>query len=438
MRDYKAIVEKLVEEGRKKGVNQVQASVSSGRSFTCEVREGIVEKLEEAGSASMNLKVIKDGKIATASSSDFSEEALKRLLFNAIERAQFSNLDEFGALPDFQPVTNNWESLKIFDPQVESLAPEEKIQTAIELEDICRKDKRIKLSLGSYYSTGISEYYLANSNGFSGYYKTSRYSCGVGLQSGDEGNMYQDGAYESAILMSELPTIDNIASKAISRVLRMTGARKIESQKVPVVLEPRMSASILGFLAGCLSGRSVYMNRTFLAGKLNTRIAGDNITIVDDATIPGRPGSIPFDSEGVPTGKNSIIDQGLLKTYLLDTYSGRKLGLKSTGHASGSTNFILTPGKHSQEEIIRSVDKGLFLVNTIGQGTVPTTGDISKGAYGIWIEKGELSYPVSEITLSGNLGEILNNIEMIGNDPEPRRDISAPTMKIAELTISGK
>ncbi len=215
-------------------------------------------------------------------------------------------------------------------------------------------------------------------------------------------------------------------------------SRKIPTQSVPLVLEPAMTARILGFLASCISGRMIYMNQSFLAGKINEEIAQKNLKIIDDGTMPGKFGSRRFDSEGVPTRYTPILENGILKNYLLDTYSAKKLNMKSNGHSGGTTNFYLEAGKHSPEDIIKSVDKGLLLVKTIGQGTMPSTGSISTGAYGIWIEKGELTYPVHEITINGNLGDILKNIEMIGNDLVFDRSTVGPTIKVNGISISGE
>ena len=226
--------------------------------------------------------------------------------------------------------------------------------------------------------------------------------------------------------------------KAIEQVTRLIGARKVNTQNVPVVFDPQMTAALLGFFRECITGSAIYMNASYLVGKLNTKIASDIVNIYDDPLIPGAIGSRPFDSEGVVSRKNTIIENGILKTYLTDTYSGKKLKMKSTSSASGTSNYYMAAGKTDPKDIIASVKNGLYLTGTIGQGTVPTTGDISKGAYGLWIENGKLSYPVAEITFSGNLITLLNNIEMVGNDLEFNSSTVGPTIKIKDITISGK
>ena len=199
-----------------------------------------------------------------------------------------------------------------------------------------------------------------------------------------------------------------------------------------------MTAALLRFLAACVDGEAINQKQSFLVEKLGTKVGSDLVTVVDDGLIPGAPGTAPFDSEGVPHRKTSVMEAGTLKSWLLDTYNGRKLKMASTGNAGGPTNLYLAAGKASPAEILKSVDKGFLLTGTLGQGTVPTTGDISRGAFGLWIEKGEIVHPVAEVTISGNLGEVLKNVVMVGNDLDFRRPIAAPTIKIAEMTIGGK
>jgi PmbA protein len=432
------LAENLVGYGRKNGASQIQVSISKSKDFSVEIREGNIENLQDAGSTGLSLKVIVDKKVATASSSDLSKDTLTKLIDNAIERAKYSSQDEFSALAEKEELKVNISDLKLFDPKIQEISPEKQIKTAKELEAICKADKRIKLSLGSFFGTSIGDVIMANSNGFSGTYKYSNCSTGVSLQAGDGENLFDDGWYESSITADGLMNIEEIAKIALHRVTRLIGGKKISTQNVPIILEPSMTSMLLGFLSECVHGQSVYMNRSFLVGKAGEKIASDIVNIIDDGLMSGKPGTRPFDGEGVPTRKTPVIENGVLKNYLLDTYSARKLNMKSTGNGSGTTNFYLEAGKYSPEEIIKSVDKGLYLTQTIGQGTVATTGDISKGAYGLWIENGELTYPVAEITISGNLGKILKDIEMLGNDLNFRRSITGPTIKIKEMTISGK
>jgi PmbA protein len=230
-------------------------------------------------------------------------------------------------------------------------------------------------------------------------------------------------------------------------VLRRLGARKVKTCAVPVVFDSEMAASLLRNLASALSGYALYKGASFLAGKLGTRIGSDLLTVIDDGTIPGALGSRPFDGEGLPMRKKMVVDQGELQSYLLDSYSGRKLGMKSTGNASRSVgdapgvspaNFYLNPGKNGPDQIIRSVESGLYVTEMIGFGVNMVTGDFSRGAAGLWIENGELAYPVEEITIAGNLKEMFQNITMVGSDLEMRGRIASPTIKIERMTIAGE
>jgi PmbA protein len=432
------LAEDLVAFGRKKGATQIEVSVGEGSEFSLDVREGEVERLVEAGSKGIALRVFVDGKISRASSSDLSKDTLEKLVENSIERAKLSSQDPNAGLPENEPITVDVEKLKIWDPAIIDMQPEKKIAAAKEIEKICLGDKRVKKSYGSSFGTYIGETILVNSNGFSGSYKRTNCSSGIYLQAGEDPNLIDEGWYDSSRILADLEHPESIAKTAIHRVTRMIGSKKVETQNVPIVFEPDMSAGMIAFLFNCINGNSIYLKQSFLAGKLGEKIGADIVNVADDGLIPGAGGTKPFDAEGVPVRKTVVIENGVLKNYLTDTYAGRKLNMKSTGNASGTNNLYLAPGKSTQEEIIKSVDKGLFLTGTIGFGLVAATGDISRGAFGIWIEKGELTYPVAEITISGNLAQLLQGIQMIGNDIKYKDSITAPTIKVAEMTVGGK
>jgi len=429
--------ENLIKFAKSKGAHEVQISINTNNDFEVQIMNQEIEKLNQSNPTELNLKIIIDKKVATASSSDMQQNTLENLIINTIERAKLSSQDDFAGLPEKEEITFNTEQLEIFDPKILKIKPEEKIQFAKKIEKIGLDNPKIKVSTGSYYATSHGQNYLINSNGFQGFYEYTVCYAGGGFQSGEDDNLVEDYWSESHVKLSEMKSPEYIANKAIERVLRMIGAKKVKSQVVPVVFDPLMSASLLGFLVQCITGSSIYMKRSFLVDKLNTKIASEIVNIIDNPLLPAKIGSRPFDAEGVASKKINIIENGILKNYLLDTYSARKLKMKSTGHASGPGNLYLQQGHATPEEIISSVKNGLYLTKTIGQGTMPTTGDISKGAYGIWIENGKLTYPVAEITFSGNLADMLNNITMIGNDLEFRSSINAPTIQIDNISISG-
>nr|HUM34121.1 metallopeptidase TldD-related protein [Candidatus Saccharicenans sp.] len=212
-------------------------------------------------------------------------------------------------------------------------------------------------------------------------------------------------------------------------------------QTVPVISEPMMTSWLLAFLFHCVSGQAVYQKATFLADRMGEKVGNERLRVIDDGLMPGKLGSRPFDAEGVPAQTTSVIEAGILKNFLCNTYAGRKLGLASTGNAEangiGPNNFYIERGQTPPEEIISSTRKGLLLTRTIGHGLNPVTGDISRGAFGLWIEDGQLAFPVSEIAISGNLNEILNSVDIVGSDLDFYSQICGPTIKVAEMTVAG-
>jgi PmbA protein len=237
-----------------------------------------------------------------------------------------------------------------------------------------------------------------------------------------------------------------VGRKAAERAVRRLGARKVPTQKVPVVFDPRVARSLLQNIFEAVSGESIYRQSSFLTDRLGERIGSELLTVVDDSTIPGLFGSSPFDDEGVTSRRTVILERGVLKSYLLNCYTARKLGLKTTGNAArgitgnatvGHGNFFLESGTHSPESIVQSVKNGYYVTELMGFGVNVVTGDYSRGASGLWIENGELAYAVSEVTISGNLKQMLMDLEAVGNDLEFRGATASPTLLIREMTVSG-
>ena len=259
--------------------------------------------------------------------------------------------------------------------------------------------------------------------------------------------MERDYWYTTARSAAKLESAESVGRIAAQRVLRRLGARKASTQKVPVVFEPRTARSLLGDLFDAVDGGAIYKHASYLAGKIGEKIASENITVIDDATIPGLFGTSPFDDEGVTSRRTVVIERGVLKNYLLNTYTARKLNMKTTGNASrgitgdagiGPGNFFIEAGTRTPEEIISSIPNGLYVTELIGGGANTVTGDYSSGAAGLWIEDGKLTYPVSEITIAGNMKQMLLDLEQVGSDLEFRGSIAAPTLMIREMTVSGQ
>jgi PmbA protein len=436
------LAESLVIFGKAQGADETEVSIVEGTEFNVDVRYGKIENLVEAGSRYLGIKVIKEKKTACATSSDLSKDSLKRLMKNAVHRAEFANRDEYAGLPPLKQGTFDQSALAIFDPEISELNPQRKIALATETERIALSDTRITNSLGASFETNEIKTYLANSLGFKDTYKETVFSLGVAVQAGETDNKVEDSWSSSERHIKELDPPEKVAQKAVARTVRQLHPRKIQTQNVPVIFEPPMTSWLLGFLFSCISGMAVYQRLSFLADKLGKKVGNENITVFDDGRMRGKLGTRPFDSEGVSTGQTTVIDKGMLINFLCNIYSARKLKLRSTGNADGAgvgpNNFYLQAGETPPEAIIRSMDKGLILIRTIGHGLNPVTGDISRGAFGLWLENGEIAYPVSEITIAGNLGTILNQIDMVGNDLEFRGPVSGPTLRIQGFTIAGE
>ncbi|MGH7410679.1 MAG: TldD/PmbA family protein, partial [Candidatus Methylomirabilis sp.] len=307
-------------------------------------------------------------------------------------------------------------------------------------------DPRITNSEGAEFASNLYRIIYGNSHGFLGEYQGSTFSLAVTPIALSDGAMQRDYWYTFSRHLNGLESPEAVGKRAAERTIRRLGARKIATREVPVVFDPETSASLMRSLCSAVSGPSLYRGASFLIDRLGDRIAPEIVSIYDDGTLQGHLGSKPFDGEGLPTRRTALVENGVLRSYLLDTYSARKLKLAPTGSAArgvgdvptvGPTNFFLQAGPDDPTEIIRSVDSGLYVTELIGPGVNFVTGDYSRGAVGFWIENGKLTDPVEEITVAGNLKEMLLGIEMVGNDLTFRSSVVAPTLKIRRMTVAG-
>jgi len=419
----------ILAQAKQKGATEGDAVMVESDSFFVTVRLGEVEKISQAQEKRL------------------SRDSLKNLVNDTCVMARATVPDEFSGLPLPEELAREVGNLDLLDDQARSLSVEEKIRLAREAEEKALSfDPRITNSEGGEFSNQFNHLIYANSAGFSGEYEGSAFSLSAAPVAKSNGTMQRDFWYSSQRKFSRLESPQAVGQKAAERVLRRLGARKIKTREVPVIFDPETAGSLMRHLSRGLSGDSLYRGASFLMGKVGSQIASDLVTVVDDGTIPAALGSKPFDGEGLPVKEKRVVEKGVLQSYLLDTYSGRKLGYPSTGNASRSvgeppgvapTNFYLSPGTHSPEEMIGSVEEGIYVTELIGFGVNLVSGDYSRGAAGIWIERGQLAYPVEELTIAGNLKEMLLNIEMVGNDLDMRYRVSSPTVKISRLTVAG-
>jgi len=437
----------VLDQARRMGATAGDVLIASGESFSAGVRLGEVEKIQQSQEKRLGLRLFVNQSSAITSTADFTHDALNALVEETVALAKATAADDFSGLPEQSLLARDIPDLDLSDTTV-SFSPEEKIALAREGEAAALAvDARITNSEGAEFSNGIHEVLYANSLGFVGRYQTTSYSLTVVPVASQNGVMQRDYWYSSHRKFGRLESPVAVGKKAAERTLRRLGARRVKTQEAPVVFDPQMAASLLRHLAGAVSGSALYRRTSFLLGKLGEQIATCGVSVIDDARMSSALGSKPFDGEGLPTQRTAVVTDGVLTSYLLDTYSARKLGMQSTGSASRSfsdaptastTNFFLEPGSVVPEEIIRSVRSGLYVTELSGFGVNPVTGDYSRGATGLWIENGELAYPVEEITIAGNLLAMFQNIEVIGNDLDLRSTVAAPTLKIARMTIAGE
>jgi PmbA protein len=430
-----------------KGASAGDVVMAESDSFFVTVRLRDVEKISQAQEKRLGVRLFFGSSSASASTSDISQEAIERLVDDTAQMARATAQDPHSGLPAPGDLARDIPQLDLLDESARSIPVDEKIQLAMDAEKSALDyDPRITNSEGGEFSNQFGRVVYANSEGFSGEYGGSTFGHSVAPVASQNGSMQRDYWYSSSRKFSRLESPASVGRKAAERVLRRLGGRKIKTRDCAVVFDPETAASLLRSLSSALSGYSLYKGASFLIGKLGAKIASEQVTVVDDGTIPGALGSRPFDGEGLPTRQKTVVERGELKSYLLDTYSGKKLGMKSTGNAARSvgeapgvapSNFYLAPGAYSPASIVGSVKAGIYVTELIGFGVNLVTGDYSRGASGLWIENGELAYPVEELTIAGNLKDMFQNIEMIGDDLELRGRIAAPTLKISQMTVAG-
>jgi PmbA protein len=445
----KDIAVDVVNRAIKAGATSADAIARDGNEFSTSVRMGEVETLKESGARALGLRVFAGKRAAATYTSDFSREGVERLISSAIDLARATSEDPDGGLPEASQFGSLKQELDLYYDDVYSLSTADRIDYARRAEAAAMSaDPRITNSEGGSFDAATGYKVLANSLGFVGEYRRSYCSVSaVPIAQAEGSAMQRDYWYSASRTLQKLDSPEAVGRTAAERTLRRLGARKVPTQKVPVVFDPMVSRSLIDHIFDAVNGDAIYRHASFLAGKLGEQIAGENITIIDDGTMVGGFGSSPFDGEGVPTRRTVVVERGVLKSYLLNTYTARKLKLETTGNAArgltgnpgiGGGNFYLQPGGRPPHEIIRDIRSGLYVTEFLGFGVNLVTGDFSRGASGLWIENGEFTFPVEEITVAGNLKAMLRNVSMIGSDLEFRSSIAAPTLRIEGMTVAGE
>lgn len=442
------IAQDTIQQALAAGASDAECTISEGDEFSANVRMGELDTLKEAGSRGAGLRVLIGKRMGASYTSDLTPEGIRQMVRSAIDLAPLTTEDPHSGLPDADELGSLQGDLELFSGETAKLPTEERIDLARRAEAAALAvDPRITNSEGASFDSSVSGRVFANSRGFLGSYRASYCSISAVPVATQNGSMERDYWFTIARNYKGLEDPGTVGRKAAARALRRLGAVKVETQKVPVIFEPRLSRTLLGNIFEAVDGRAIYRKASFLTGKLGEKIADERITLIDDGTIPGLFGSSPFDDEGVPTRRTLVIERGVLKNYLLNTYTARKLGMKTTGNASrgitgnagiGHGNFFIEKGDRSQEEMIRGVKNGFLVTELIGGGVNTVTGDYSRGAAGMWIRDGELAFPVSEVTVAGTMQEMLNGIAEIGSDLEFLGSVSAPTIMLGEMTVAGR
>jgi PmbA protein len=442
----KETAQRLADEAVRRGASAAEVVMKRRKEFSVSVRLGDVEKVKESIDQGLGLRVLIDGQQSSVSCSDFSEDAVLQLVDEAIELARAASPDESAGLPEAGELASEFPDLDLYDEEIERLPTEKKIELALAAERTAQDySKRIINFDGGGLETASSTMILANSLGFAGEYRTTLISLAtVPVAADDQGRMQRDYWYDQRRRLRDLAEPEEIGRIAAQRTLRKLNGRSVPTQTVPVVFDPNMAASLLGNLFESLSGESIFRRASFMVGQLGEEVASPRLTVVDDGLMKGGLGSRPFDGEGLPARRTVLIRDGRLESYLLNSYTARKLGLRSTGNAAralvgaptvAAGNLTIAAGAQTPAEIIASVTRGLYLTEMIGQGVNIVTGDYSRSAGGHWIENGELTFPVQGVTVAGNLKEMLRGIELIGNDLDFRSSVVAPTLLIGRMTI---
>ncbi|MEO6990929.1 MAG: TldD/PmbA family protein [Candidatus Baltobacteraceae bacterium] len=434
--------ERAVEAALRAGASDAEATHAIVERFSTEARDQTIVKLEQSIGRSLSVRVFANGGQATLTTTDLAPERLDELAAEAVAAARSVAADPFSGLPDAFAPTADSNALALYADDVPARPAKEKLAAVLELEHLIRKhDPRIQNSGGSRLVDAITTTALANSRGFRGAYRSTSVSVGTNPIALD-GEEKRNAAYGfAARSWAAMDSVEEIARIAAERAVGMCGARKPPTERLPVIFERDVAGSVLADVFSSLSAANVAIGNSFLVDRIGAEIGSELVTILDDGLRPAGLGSSPFDAEGVATRVTTVFERGVLKTFLYDTYYGRKLGAASTGNGAGGgigpNNFYLAPGTLSLEALIAQTERGIFVLDTIGFATEHVTGTYSRGARGFYIENGALAYPIEEFTIASDLAAMLGAIDGVASDLRFDGAIVAPSFRIAEMTVSG-
>ena len=438
--DFELIVQKALAKAKELGASDASAGVSESAGLVVGVRQGQVETIERTRDRSLGVTVYRGKARGSASTSDLSDKALAETVAAAWNIDRYTAEDEAAGLPDPQDLATDFRDLQLYKPW--DIDPSSATELALQAEEaaLASSDK-ITNSEGAQVNTGSGRFVMANSAGFMGGYQYSQHGISATVIAGKGDGMQRDYWYTANRYPERLQSPQQVGEIAAQRTVKRLNARKLPTGRYPVIYEAPLAIGLIGHLAQAISGGLLYRKSSFLLDSLGTELMPSHLTIHEDPFILGAMGSGTFDNEGVATTARDLLKDGILQGYLLSSYSARKLGMRTTGNAGGSHNLImqssLTQPEDSLAALLKKMDRGLLLTELIGRGVNYVTGDYSRGAFGYWVENGEIQYPVQEITIAGNLREMFQQIQAVGADQITRGAKTSGSVLIEQMAVAG-
>jgi len=433
--NLQTLVQSCLQEAKQQGATSAEATINIEHGLSVTARMGEAETLEHNNDRGLAITLYVGQKKGSASTTNFEAAAIKDTVSAACKIASFTEEDQCAGLAEAELMASNMQDLEL--DHAWNISPEEALEIAIDCENTAREEEKISNSEGASVSTSRGTTIYANSHDFVGSYSSTRHNLSCVVVAEQDGNMQRDYWFATSRDPQKLESAKSVGEKAAQRTIKRLGARKISTQTTPVIFEANMARSLISHFIAAVSGGSLYRKASFLVDSLNEKVFSDSITIKEDPFIKGGLGSSTFDMEGVATKARTLVDKGVLKGYVLSSYSARKLGMQTTANAGGIHNLEIQTGKKDLDQLVKEMQKGLLVTELIGHGVNNVTGDYSRGAVGYWIENGEIQYPVDEITIAGNLNDMYQKIVEVGNDVDYRSNIMTPSLLLDDLMVAG-
>lgn len=442
--DIKETAERYVAECLKKGADAAEVYIESGRRLSVRIRNGEIETVQESASHGAGFRVFVKNAMAFAYSNDLSAGTCGEAIARAVAFARITTPETSNILPEDKTVGD---VVDLHDPEIEKIPLDRKIGLALRAEELALKDPAVTLSGGAGYGEGEGRIVLANSHGLLKSYQSTSCSFGVSVVATKDDERSSGGESCGRRFFSDLKPVEEVAERAAWKARVMLGTRPVKTQRAAVIFDPDVAFALLGGILGSVNGERVLQKASFLAGMIDQKIGTDLLTLIDDGLRPKGPASAPFDGEGVPQQVRTIVEKGVLRGFMYNTIAAARAGVQSTGNASrggftslpgiGPHNFYMAAGPNTPEDIIQATERGLLVREVTGYGINPVTGHFSGGAAGFWIENGKILHPVRGLTIAATAAEMLEGIDMLGNDLDLDRRMTAPTFRIRDMQIGG-